>query len=632
MALEQKYLNVTTRAEAYMDIMMYMPDNSVKIANISSNDILQYSNINSLKDIKNYTSTTIATLEENLWLLNGGFINPTSGRLYNGYISNSMSNEDGQFETNPEIDIELSSVSRVEYFSIILNPAVKTGYPKIVNVRFYDSVGIQVGDVYTKNIAEETSLPNLVYEVNLENISSVKIEFVDTVTPKRRIRVSSVMFGKVLTLNQDQVLNTDYLDKCSFVPDSIPSRTFSFSLENYDKQYNIDNPNNKYVDLDRQTRVMIRNGYNVYGYTTDEDGNGIINNPDKVQQIEWDDWKELRLLDVSTDGEDTCTFECGSILDMMTDTYTKERFINNRTVRYIVADLLNFMGLSTDVVTFSTDGIIKENGKDTSYGDYIINTVLPELPVRELIQLLAFSVGATLLIKDDGTIKFANLELDKPSSFTHQHSFTYDNFESVPAAEQLESTDKISIPKYNSTIGTSEKDIQTVNVSSYNVEVSYSACVPTGAKKADDDTSPGSVQSADLYAHRGNLVMNLPEANVSTKVVIVGYAIDTVQTQERSVTNDTLTIDTQLMSSDVSRYENGKIVDTECIKTKYKEWYKKKFKYTMTTRGEPLVDAGDYAEIQTPFSGTSKLLKTFVLQNHITFDGTWSGDMEVIAL
>ena len=632
MALEQKYLNVTTRAEAYMDIMMYIPDNNVKITNISSNDILQYSNIDSLKDIKNYTSTTIATLEENLWLLNGSFINPTSGRLYNGYISNSMSNEDGQFDTNPEINIELFSSSKVEYFSIILNPAVKTGYPKTVNLRFYDSVGTQIGNVYSKNISEETSLPNLVYEVNLENVSKVKIEFVDTVTPNRRIRVSSVMFGKVITLNQDQVLNTDYLDKCSFVPDSIPSRTFSFTLENYDKRYNIDNPNNEYLYLDSQTRVMIRNGYNIYGYTTDENGNGIINNPDKVQQIEWDDWKELRLLDISTDGEDTCTFECGSVLDMMTDTYTKERFINNRTVRYIVAELLNFMGLSTDIVTFSTDGIIKENGTDTSYGDYIINTVLPELPVRELIQLLAFSVGATLLIKDDGTIKFANLELDKPSSFTHQHSFMYNDFTSIPSAEQLESTNKISIPKYNSSIGTSEKEIQTIDVSTYNVEVSYSACVPTGAKKADDDTSNGSVQSSDLYARRGNLVMNLPEENVSTKVVIVGYAIDTVQTQERSVTNDTLIIDTQLMSSDVSRYENGKIVDNECIKTKYRQWYEKKFKYTMNTRGEPLVDAADYAEIQTPFSGTNKLLKTFVLQNHITFDGTWSGDMEVIAL
>lgn len=627
MALEQKYLNVTARAEGYMDIMMYLPDNSVNIANVNSNDILQYSNIDSIKDIKNYTSTTIATLEENLWLLNGSFINPTPGRLYNGYISNSVSNEDGQFQTNPIINIELSSISTIEYFSIILNPAVKTGYPKNVNVTFMDASGNEISTL-TKDVTKETSLPNLVYDVNLENISKVKIEFVDTMTPKRRIRISSIMFGKVITLNQNQVLNTDYMDKCSYVPDSIPSRTFSFTLENYDKRYNIDNPSNSYIDLDSQTRVMIRNGYNIYGY--DETTNSF-HNPDRVQEIAWDDWKELRLLDVSTDGDDTCTFECGSILDMMTDTYTKERFINNRTVRYIVNQLLDFMGLDNGIIQYSTDGILKADGTDTSYGDYIINTVLPELPVRELIQLLAFSVGATLLIKDDGTIKFANLELDKPSSFTHHHKFMYKDFESVPAAQQLESTTKISLPKYNSTIGTSEEVIQTINIGTYDTEVSYSPCVPTGANTSADYAGSGSVQTSELYATKGYLKTNVPE-NETVKVEIVGYKIDTVQSQERSVTNDTLVIDTQLMSKDMVRYVDGVIADKECIKTKYKTWYGKKFKYTMITRGEPLVDAGDYAEIQTPFSGTEKLLKCFVLSNHISFDGTWSGDMEVIAL
>ena len=121
MALEQKYLNTITRGEGYMEIMMYIPDNNVRIGNVSSNDILQYSNIDSLKDIKMYTNNTIATLEENLWLLNGNYVNPTVGRKYNGYISNSMSNEDGHFETNPVINIDLYSTSNVEFFSLILN-------------------------------------------------------------------------------------------------------------------------------------------------------------------------------------------------------------------------------------------------------------------------------------------------------------------------------------------------------------------------------------------------------------------------------------------------------------------------------------------------------------------------------
>lgn len=613
MALEQKYLNVPTRAEGYLDIMMYVPDTSVSIANVSSDDVLSYARIESLKNIKEYTNTTIATLEENLWLLNGAFINPTPGRRYNGYISNTMSDSEGNFTTNPSIMVELASISDIEFFSIILNPAVKSGYPKQVDITLLNSANEELGK-FSKDISKESSLPNLVFEMKTNQVAKLKIDFIGTVSPHRRIRVSNVMFGKVLTLTQNEILNSDYLDKCSYVPDSIPSRTFSFTTENYDKRYNIDNPNNGYVDLDRQTRIMIRNGYNIYGYdeTTKE-----INNPDMIQEIEWDDWKELRLLNITTNDDDTCTFESGSILDMMTDTYTMERFVPNRNVRQIVYNLLAFMGLGVDTVEFSKD----DNGKD--YGDYIINTVLPELPVRELIQLLAFSVGATLLIRDNGTIKFANLNLENPeASITNHHSFTYNDFTSIPRAEQLENTTKISLPKYNALVSASEEQIQTVEVSAYDVDVTYSPCSPTGARKADDDTSQGSIQNADLYARRGHLKMNIPVANVPTKVVIVGNKINITQTQDRTVTNDTLIIDTKLMKEDPG----------DKIKAKYINWYSKKFKYIMNTRGEPLVDAGDYAEIQTPFSGSEQLLKTYVLQNHITFDGTWGGDMEVITL
>ena len=118
------------------------------------------------------------------------------------------------------------------------------------------------------------------------------------------------------------------------------------------------------------------------------------------------------------------------------------------------------------------------------------------------------------------------------------------------------------------------------------------------------------------------MFVTVSEAEPQIDVTIMGHKINTVQTQERTVTKDTLIIDTKLMKEDPG----------DKIKEKYKLWYSKKFKYTMDTRGEPLVDAGDIAKIQTPFSGEDELINGYVLQNHITFDGTWSGDMEVIKL
>ena len=611
MALEQKYLNVTTRAEGYLDILMYVPDENIRVLNVSSDDVLSYSNLNSITNIKNYTTQTIATLEENLWVLDGSFINPVYGRTYNGYISNSISDENGNFVTNPKIGMELVSTSDVKYFSVILNPAVKTAYPKKLSIQFKDSEGNVIKTV-SKDLtlkAEQSNLPNVIFTVNATGVKSLEIEFIGTQSGHRRARLSTTMFGRIMTLNQDEVLTTDYLDKCSYVPDSIPTRTFKFELENYDGRYNIDNPENSMLTLDSTTKVLIRNGYNIDGFTEDPEGN-YYDNPDRVVDIAWDDWKELRLLNISTNAQNRCTFECGSILDAMTDVYTQERFEANRPVGTIVRALLNFLGLDVGTVIFSSD----DHGVD--YSDYTINTPLPNLPVRELLQLLAFSVGATLLIQDDGTIKFANLNIADPSSFTNHHSFNYGDFASVPAAEQLNYTNKVSLPKYNAVVADTESEIRTVNVSTYELEVTYPECVPTGAY--DKNTGLDTGIDSELYCRQGYLNVALG-VEPSKDVVIKGYKIDVVQTQDRTVTKDTLIIDTQLMSKD-----NGNE-----IKNKYKLWYGKKFKYTMQTRGEPLVDAGDWTTIQSPFSST---LNCYVLQNHLKFNGAWSGDMEVIAL
>ena len=380
MALEQKYLNSPIRQEAYLEVIMYVPDPTIHISSVSSNDLLEYANIEAIKDIKQYSSTTIATLEKNLWLLNGRFPNIPDGTTTPGYISNSMSDDNGGFETNPTITVNINGNSTVEFFSIMLNPAVPSAYPKQILVHAYD--GDTLLRTFTKNIIEEIqteddqvvtrslldTLPSVIFEMNIDNVSKLEIEFVGTVFEHRRIRVSTVMFGKVLYLDNDKIVSADFMDKTSYASDTIPSRTFSFSLNNYEHIYDVDNPDNGYVALDNQTIVQFRSGYNVFGYETDDNGelvldewrHPVINNPGRLSFIEWDDWKELRLTNVYANSDETATFECGSILDIMEDIYTQEYFNGyTRTVGEIVDDILAFEGMDLGTIEWSSDGIKK---------------------------------------------------------------------------------------------------------------------------------------------------------------------------------------------------------------------------------------------------------------------------------
>ena len=680
----ENHLKTPMRKEGYIEIIMYTPDTNIQISEVTATDKLDLCDITAITNIDKYNSNTIATLEENLWLLNGRYMIYQSGKV-NGYISNSISDENGEFETKPTMNVQLSHSYDIENFSIILNAAVPTGYPKDITIHCYDNNNTLLS-THTMNIEwqEDTgevdedeqpiyrtvildTLPSVNFEINQTGVDHLVIEYGNTRFRNRRIRVSSIMFGKTIVLNQDQIMNVDYTDKTSYVCDTLPSRVFKFDVNNYRGIYNIDNPNNGYVSLNKQTRVRFRNGYNVWGYMYDangrvqmENGRPVIDEEQIGVEIEWDNWKELRLMDVSANADESATFTTGSLLDIMDDTFIAEYYEGDaRTVREIAETVLTFEGLDLNSIEWSSDHIKRptydsnntllpyDQWEDKEYAAYTIDTVVPEAPCKQIIQYLAFAVGATILIKDNGHIRFACLDIEDSNTFTNQYEWNYSDFISIPAAEQLatvNSLSKISLPKYYVTINETGEEtiywkgkvynkcsvISTVTCNSINSEVTYGDCIPIGGRMANDDESGATLVDFALFSHRGIINLGGYVAGTDAKVEILGYPVDVKAIQERDVASDSLVLDTKIMSYDPPNYNtDGTTKDPEQIKRKYLQWYRKRFKYTMQTRGEPLVNAGDYAIIKTQFT---ERMPVYILQNHWTFDGAWEGDMEVIAL
>ena len=203
----ENHLKASSRQEGYLEIIMFTPDPNVRLTSITSDDKLDICNIDSVGDIRKYTNITVATLEGNLWLLNSRFPVYQNGKV-DGYISNSISNSNGEFITNPKMTVQLSSVAEAENFSVILNPAVPTGYPKTIKLYCYDKDNNQIG-AFTKDLtftedSGETdeycnilyitktldTLPSVNFELNLSNLYKVECEFIGTRFGNRRIRVS----------------------------------------------------------------------------------------------------------------------------------------------------------------------------------------------------------------------------------------------------------------------------------------------------------------------------------------------------------------------------------------------------------------------------------------------------------
>lgn len=385
--LTQADLNVQLRGQGETDIMMYLPDPNIYFPSdavtVNKAPLAYTSNTRSVIEFTRLPQANIATFENNSWILDGSFMSPSAsygggGDSYTGYIANDMTDDYGNYTVNPIISVTLAAVvPKVEYVSVKFAGGITSSYPKNVKIRTYNGSNTLIQE-HTYDLTTMTGLPLLVANLNDEQVKRVEFELVGTQCPHRRVRLNKILFGKAEQIDPYYLQSWKLDDKASLVADSIPTKTFEFNVINYEGDYDIDNPGNKIPETYKNTLVffnyaMEQNGFYKYA-------------PQKI----------FNLTNISTTPDGIVTFNCGSLLDILTDTYDQDMYNGERTIQTIVQNLLVFSNASIDQCIFEGD-----------YANYRINTPLPEISVREIIQKLAFSCGATLLVNDDDQIVFA---------------------------------------------------------------------------------------------------------------------------------------------------------------------------------------------------------------------------------
>ena len=126
--LTQTDLNVSLRGLTDVDIMMFLPDKNVSFPSnavtLNTKALSYTTNLQSLLEFSSLPQANIATFENNSWILDGSFVSPSvayggGGDSYTGYISNEMTDDEGNYSTNPIMTVQLSSnVKNMEYISV----------------------------------------------------------------------------------------------------------------------------------------------------------------------------------------------------------------------------------------------------------------------------------------------------------------------------------------------------------------------------------------------------------------------------------------------------------------------------------------------------------------------------------
>lgn len=623
--LTQTDLNEPLRGLTDVDIMMFLPDKNVSFPSNAvtlNKQALSYtSNLQSLLEFSSLPQANIATFENNSWILDGSFISPAvayggGGDSYTGYISNDLTDDNGDYETNPILSVALSAVvPSMEYLSIKFAGGIDTSYPKTFKIRTYGTSNLIEEHIF--DMSEQTGLPLLVAEIKNNNVSRVEFEFVGTVCPHRRSRLNKIMFGKAEQVEKHYLQNWKIDDKASLVADSIPTKTLTYDIINYDGDYNIDNPGNKIPKDYKDALILFTFGM------------------EKNNLWKYAPTKTFNLIDISTTPEGIVTFSCGSLLDVLTDTYDRDIYEGKRTIQEVMTDLLAFSGVGTDQC------ILNE------FADYEINIPLPESPVREIIQRLAFSCGATLTVNDDNKIVFSKKNII-PTSETPKFMFNQPTpFNSAgvlleePNAEALANTTNIGMYTYDSKIVTeydengNEKlselgsaDISTVNAT----RISFSATAGSAQFDAQsiEDQYAQIVKISEVYSKHAVITLTWTEAATPPITVkVYGKKVETTKTMPKTANMDTLLLDSGLALTVPDNLIKPASPNPNTFY--YTDWYGAKFKYICKTRNEYLVKAGDIIYFETPFSNRKPTRVGYVLRNSYS-ESEDSGEMEVITI
>lgn len=617
--LTQEDVNRQLRGLTSAEIIMFLPDENIVFSEnaVSSNvtPLTYTTDLQSVVEVTNSPRINMATFEHNSWILDGSFISPSEeyseeGNSYAGYITDEMTDDNGDYEVNPILTVTFAAIVPEMHYLSLQFPYLIGSYPRNVVIRTYD-VDDSLIQAHEIDVATQTGMPMLVVQIENNNVKKVEFEFIGTMSPRRRTRLNKILFGKAELVNQDYLQNWSLDDKVSLIADSIPTKQFSYSIINYDGDYDIDNPGNK-IPIDyNAVRVLFTFGMECDGV------------------VKYAPTKSFNLLDISTSSDGIVTFGCGSLLDMLTTTYDQDIYVGARTLQSVINDLLIFYDIAPDQC------ILNE------FSSYVINIPLPEIPVREIIQRLAFSCGATLSVNDENKIVFSKKSIDSTQVDTLPcFVFTQpDTFESAallleePSAEALQYTTNIGMYTYDTKVDQEVTEVGSANISTITpTKISFSAV--SGA--IDIDTALLEEQHATLVnvseAYSQHAIITVSWTSAATlpiKVTVKGRAAKTTKTVPIASNMNTLLLDSGLALTvpDTLKRPTGS-VSSEIY---YSDWYGAKFKYKCKTRKEYLISAGDFIRLETPFSNKQPSKYGYVLRNAYSNDGD-SGEMEVIII
>lgn len=433
-------------SESFIEISLDLTDPlATADASATDNGSTSFSNTEKIVGTDEADIISYATLEQNLWLLDGKLnILPQSqsgdsSLGETGYVSNIMSDENGVFPSSPTITISFSKVHEEYVSGINVTWSTSHGdYPTDFTVTAYNGNTVVAEKVVSGN--KDVVTPVL---FDIVNYNKVVIVIHKWCAPYRRARVEDILLGVKKVYTKSDLFSFSYTQEADVISASLPMSKISFSLDNSKNTYNPHNKEglNKY--LNRQQGINVR-----YGYKTDD-------------TIEWIKGGKFYLSNwVAKQNSNKADFEAGDIFGELTNVFYHESY---------KGDEISLYDLAVKVLTYANLPVMEDGGVrweiDESLKNIYTTGTTHGYTCAESLQIIANAACCGLCQNKDGRIQIKAMEI--PDDADIDYSISSNNSYSKPETSLEQPVKQITVQEYSYVLVDSSGEVLTADPNTY---------------------------------------------------------------------------------------------------------------------------------------------------------------------
>lgn len=373
--------------ESFVDITMTLVDPvAYEDAVATDNGAISISNTAQTVSEVEKNIVPYATLERNMWLLNGKRkIVPTSNYGDCGFISKTFAEMDAIFPTPPVLTMSFPGIQ----YNLIQGVTIEWGtaydeYAVDFTVTAYNGDSV----IGAKEVIGNTNMKSIVY-MDIVEYDRITITVTKWCLAYRRARISNVLPGIEVSYSKNDLFSFSQKQSVDPISAELPKTEISFSIDNSNDTFNPNNTAGLSKYLMEQQEIGVKYGFKI------EDSVEWI----KCGTFYMSEW------DAQQNGM-TAEFTARGIMEFMTNTYYKGTYNPDGTSLY---------DLAVDVLTDANLPLLKDGSVrwqvDESLKNIYTTAPLPLDTHANCLQLIANAGGCVILPDRDGVLRIEKLAL-----------------------------------------------------------------------------------------------------------------------------------------------------------------------------------------------------------------------------